>query len=180
MERIIAVLCVQKTTIYRGMPGVEVFDKARDARSWLGGSPAVFHPPCRAWSNKCAHQAKPEPGEKELGLYCAEQLKKWGGILEQPAHSRLFKAAGLPLPNEAGTAQLWTAVVLQEWWGYPTEKRTWLCFSRIPKKAVQIPIRLQLQNRGDRRRWQIMSKAQRSRTPKEFAEWLVATARKAL
>lgn len=38
---------------------------------------------------------------KELGLWCAEQVRKWGGILEQPAHSRLWEAAGLPRPGSA-------------------------------------------------------------------------------
>ena len=39
----------------------------------------VCHAPCRPWSAHCAHQAKPEPGEKELGPFCAEMLRKWGG-----------------------------------------------------------------------------------------------------
>ena len=64
----IAVLCVQKNNHYRGMEGVEVYDKQRDARTFPGGMPVVAHPPCRAWSAFCRHQAKPEPGEKALGL----------------------------------------------------------------------------------------------------------------
>lgn len=96
--RTVAVLCAARNSVYHEMEGVDVFDALRGARSFAGGMPVIAHPPCRAWSAYCAHQAKPAPGEKELGIWCAEQVRENGGVLEQPAHSRLFDAAKLPKP----------------------------------------------------------------------------------
>jgi hypothetical protein len=172
---IVAVLCVAAKSIYRSLPGVECYDLNRDVRTFAGGMPIVAHPPCRSWSAYCAHQAKPEPGEKELGPLCVEWLRKCGGVLEHPAHSRLFDACQLPKPCETQDG-LWTAEVLQSWWGDTRTKTTWLCFSRIRRRSVHFPIRLH-DPRGDRRRWQVMSRTQRSATHPALAEWLVGVAR---
>lgn len=172
----IAALCVSRNSIYKQIEGVEAYDQARGARTFPGGMPIVAHPPCRAWSAHCAHQAKPEPGEKELGLWCVEQVKQWGGVLEQPAHSRLWDAARLPKPGWTHTRDLWAMEVWQCWWGYSMRKATWLLFSKIHPMNVRTP--LQLHPRGnDRRREQLMSREQRSATTLEFAQWLVTTAR---
>ena len=172
---IVAVLCVAPKSIYRSMPSVECYDRNRDVRTFTGGMPVAAHPPCRSWSAYCAHQAKPLPGEKELGSLCVEWLRKCGGVLEHPAHSRLFDACQLPKPGNAKDG-LWTAEVLQSWWGDTRTKATWLCFSGIPRRSVRFPIRLH-DPQGDRRRWQVMSHTQRSATPPELATWLVGVAR---
>ena len=173
----VSVLCVAQNSFYKSLPGVDCYDFRRDARTFAGGTPVVAHPPCRAWSAFCSHQAKPAEGEKELGLWCCEQLRRWGGVLEHPAHSRLFAAAELPLPGET-RAHLWTVQVSQAWWGYPLRKATWLCFSGISKNLVNMPFRLHARG-NDRRREQCMSKNQRSQTMPAFAVWLVELARKA-
>ena len=172
----VAILCASPRSVYHGMGHVDVFDRNRDARTFVGGMPIVAHPPCRGWSSKCRHQAKPEPGERGLGIWCAEQVRQWGGVLEQPAHSHLWHAAGLPNPGR-GEPHSWSVEVWQAWWGYPMRKATWLYFSRISPKAVQYPFRLHPKG-GDRRAEQVMSKQQRSATTPEFAAWLVAMARK--
>lgn len=172
----VAVLCADQKSIYKSMVGVEAYDANRDARTFSGGMPVVAHPPCRSWSVFTRHQAKPEPGEAQLGLWCAEMLKQCGGILEQPAHSLLFHAAGLPKPGEPIIGDLWSLLVWQAWWGYPVRKATWLCFSRIDPNSVNTPFRLHAKG-ADRRREQLMSCNQRSRTVPAFAEWLVNTAR---
>ena len=174
--RRVAVLCAPRNSVYHTLPTVDVYDVLRDARMFQGGMPIVAHPPCRAWSAYCAHQAKPLPGEKELGLWCCEMLKQCGGVLEQPAHSRLFEAGGLPLPP-SGDAVLWSQQVDQWWWGDSRKKSTWLCFSGIPRESVAVPYALRATDTGDKRRWQVMSHNQRSATPVAFAAWLVAIAR---
>jgi len=171
----IAVLCVSKKSVYHGMKGVEAYDEERGARNFPGGMAVVAHPPCRAWSAYYAHQAKPEVGEKELGLWCVEQVNRWGGILEQPAHSRLWDAAKLPKPGWTHARDSWSMEVWQVWWGYPQLKRTWLYFANISPLDVRTP--LQLHSRGrDKRTWQLMSKTTRSKTFLPFAVWLVTTA----
>ncbi len=141
-----------------------------------GGLPVVAHPPCRAWSAKCAHQAKPPAGEKELGPLCVEWLNKCGGVLEHPAYSRLFDFCGIPKPGEPERRGLWSMSVDQSWFGSPITKRTWLVFSGIPRSAVELPFCLH-DGSQDHRKWQMMSKARRSLTPLNMAVWLVETAR---
>lgn len=178
MSEQIAALCVSAKSVYRTMENVVCYDKARDARTFAGGMPIVGHPPCRAWSAYCAHQAKPIPGEKDLGPFVVEWLKRCGGVLEHPAHSRLWAACGLPRPGLTARRDLWSAEVLQAWWGDTRTKTTWLCFFGISPNDVQWPLRLH-DPRGDRRRWQLMSSTQRSATNPEMAKWLVDVARKA-
>lgn len=179
----VAALCVGSTNAYSAIPGVEVFDKARDVRTWTGGAPVVAHPPCRAWSVRTRHQARPEPGEAELGLLCAHWLRLDGGVLEQPAHSHLFEAAGLPQPGQRRGA-LFTIAVDQAWWGLGIRKRTWLCLSGVdpgdldwPSGAAGLFGWVDHDASGDYRRWQVMSRRQRSVTVPAFARWLVQVAR---
>lgn len=176
--RPVAALCVAPNSGYKGMPLVDCYDKARDVRSFAGGMPVVAHPPCRTWSAYTAHQAKAPPGEKELWLLCAEWLRCEGGVLEHPAHSRLFEAARLPMPGQR-LGDLYTMLVWQAWWGYPMRKATWLCFSRVDVRELALPYRPHdsRSGEGDRRRQQVMSKHQRAATVPSFASWLVAAAR---
>ena len=174
--RTIAVLCAGSPSVYDEMPGVDVFGKKRDARTFDGGMPVVAHPPCRSWSAYCGHQAKPDVGERELARWCVDQVRRFGGVLEQPAHSRLWEAAGLPKPGETKDRNSWSVSVWQAWFGYPMRKATWLYFSGVDPNDVKAPLLLSAQL-FDRRREQVMSKRQRSATPIAFAEWLVAIAR---
>jgi hypothetical protein len=172
----VAVLCAARNSIYKQMDSVEVYDIRRDVRTFSGGMPIVGHPPCRSWSAFCRHQAKPLPGEKELAPFVVEHLRKCGGVMEHPAHSKLWDALNLPKPGERERDGLWTLWVKQYWWGDVRTKNTWLLFSGIDVWTVQTPFRLH-EPKGDRRRWQVMSKHQRSATVPAFAEWLVDTAR---
>lgn len=170
----IAALCVSRNSIYKTLPGVDCYDMDRDVRTFNGGVPIVAHPPCRAWSAYCAHQAKPLPGEKELAPMCVNLLKQNGGVLEHPAHSRLWQALDLPRPGETRDG-LWCIQVNQSWWGDTRTKKTWLLFSGVDKGDVVLPFALHNAN-GDRRRWQVMSKIQRAATCEPLARWLVEIA----
>ena len=162
---------------FRAAAGVECFDINRDARTFACDKSAVAMPPCRSWSAYCAHQAKPLPGQKELGPLCVDFLRRCGGVLEHPAHSRLFDYCGLPKPGSTTLREIWSMEVSQAWWGDTRTKTTWLSFFNILPVDVQIPFRLHVSH-GDRRRWQVMSTTQRSATCPAFAEWLVGVARK--
>lgn len=174
----VAALCVARNSVYHTMAGVEAYDLDRDARTFPGGMPVVAHPPCRGWSAFTGHQAKPAAGERELGIWCAEQVRACGGILEQPAHSRLWAAAGLPKPGDLSDESCWSLEVWQAWWGYPMKKSTWLLFVGIDPSQVDCPLKLHPRG-GDRRHWQIMKGRPHSRaaTHPAFAEWLVRHAR---
>lgn len=175
----VAVLCAARNSVYHQMLGLDVYDASRGARSFQGGMPVVAHPPCRSWSAYCAHQAKPAEGERDLALWCVEQVRTWGGVLEQPAHSRLWEAAGIPRPGiRQPVGAPFSVCVWQAWWGYPMRKSTWLYFVNVAPSDVQPPLLLHAPG-ADRRREQVMSKNQRAATTPAFAEWLVAIARRA-
>jgi hypothetical protein len=183
--RTVAALCVAPKSIYHQIPGVECYDINRDCRTFPGGMPVVTHAPCRPWSAYTSHQAKFTQEEKDLGPWCVDQLLQNGGVFEHPAHSRLFDACGLPKPfnrtdgmKRGYRSPLWSMEVWQCWWGYPMRKATWLVFCGVDPKNVRLPFSLHPRG-SDRRREQVMSHQQRSKTTRAFAEWLVEVARTA-
>lgn len=177
----IAVLCAARKSIYKTFPECDVYDIDRDARTFDGGKPVIAHPPCRLWSAYCAHQAKskdPE-AERDLGRWCVAQVRQWGGVLEQPAHSRLWDECGIPKSEWTMPGHEWSTEVPQYWFGDTREKNTWLFFCGLkPADLPEMPFRLKPEG-GDRRIWQLMSsKNQRERTPLAFAQWLVECAKR--
>jgi hypothetical protein len=112
----------------------------------------------------------------DLGLWCAEQIQEHGGVLEHPAHSRLFEAAGLPLPNRSAHPFLYTIVVEQFWFGFKTRKLTWLCIAGVPRHQLPaIPLRLVASSHA---RQSGGSSQSRSRSMPAFAEFLCHVARR--
>jgi hypothetical protein len=175
--RRVAALCVAPRSIYHQLPGVDAYDSNRDVRTFRDPIPIVAHPPCRLWSAHTRHQAKAPPAERELALICVDHLRRNGGILEHPAHSRLFAYAGLPLPGQR-RGDLFTVAIHQSMFGTITRKRTWLCLAWLDPRTLMLP-HLPHDSRAadDFRAWQLLSHAQRSATPEPLARWLVHYAR---
>jgi hypothetical protein len=94
----VSVLFARKDSVYKAIPGTDVYDIDRDARNYNGNFPVVAHPPCRAWG-RLKGFAKPRPDEKQLAFFAIDQVRRNGGILEHPAYSSLWAAAGLPRPG---------------------------------------------------------------------------------
>lgn len=46
----VAALFVETGGCYYGLPGVDPWDEARDARNYRGPHPVVCHSPCQRWS----------------------------------------------------------------------------------------------------------------------------------
>ena len=177
----IAILFARSDSNYKSLPECDVWDAQRDARGWPGGSPLVAHPPCRAWG-RLRHFAKPGPDEKALALWAVEQVRKYGGVLEHPVGSTLWKAAALPLPGLSDGWGGWTLVVNQHWWGHRAEKATLLYIVGCPPKALPpIPYRMDepthvVQSRKRSGSRPHISKSEREHTPIDFARWLVTLA----
>lgn len=171
----VAALYVRRDSHYKAIPGVECYDADRDARNYAGPWPVVAHPPCRAWSRLRAF-AKPAPGEPELALLAVDQVRRYGGILEHPASSALWPAAGLPDPRSLGYDDHagFTLAIDQAWLGHRARKRTWLYIVGLNRSELPaFPLRLgealgTVHNQSAR---------QRELTPPEMASWLVACAR---
>ncbi len=143
--------------------------------------PVIAHPPCRAWG-KLKHFAKPVPGEKELALFAVDMVRNWGGVLEHPAYSTLWKTCNLPTGRERDQYGGFTLCVDQCWFGHKAQKKTWLYIvgcnpSDIPPYPITFDYPLYVINSSKRikeGKRQEVSKAEREHTPVALACWLIA------
>lgn len=180
----VAALFVRTDSIYKRMDGVDCWDIERDALTWLGGWPVVAHPPCRSWG-RLRQFAQPRDGERDLGPWAVEQVRKFGGVLEHPAESTLFAHCGIPrpgrFPDDYGG---WSMEIEQFHFGHRAEKATWLYVVGCdPEDLPPIPEREGRATHCVRPtrsypRLPSITKAEREHTPLALAEWLVELARR--
>jgi len=170
----VAALYVETGGTYFGLPGVDPWDEARDARLYDGPFPVVAHPPCNRWSRLSAGRLRGQDG----GCFASAlvSVRTYGGALEHPAHSQAWPAFGLSRPHGPGWERVlgetgWVCEVDQSLWGYPARKPTWLYFvgERPPKMPAHYP-------RHSRSCADVWSR-KRSRTPEAFRDVLLAMAR---
>jgi hypothetical protein len=191
---IVAVLFARADSVYKTLPGCDVWDIERDARTWPGGSSVVAHPPCRAWG-RLRHFAKPRQDEKDLARFAVAQVRRFGGVLEHPESSQLWPDQKLPNPGERDEFNGWTLPVHQYAWGHRAQKKTLLYVvgcepSDVPRMPLVLGtadcvIRLDKRRpdgthirKGDHDWKQPLGPAEREGTPKAFAEWLVELAKR--
>ena len=131
----IAALFVQRDGCYYGLPDVDPWDEERDARTYPGPHPVVAHPPCARWCQLAGlneHRYGLKRGD-DGGCFesALDSVRRWGGVLEHPAHTHAWAAFGLPRPHANGGWQRallggWVCHVEQSHWGHPARKATWL------------------------------------------------------
>jgi hypothetical protein len=168
----------------------------RDARLYEGPWPVVAHPPCGPWGN-LRHMRVPNRERRVQDADCGprafEQVRKWGGVLEQPRGSKLFEECGAPAPGEKPDA--WggfSICVAQVDWGHLARKKTWLyfvaCAPEGPMPSPRQPTHWVSGGRLHDRKGsggvvppgiKVCSAQQRRRTPVAFAEWLIQIAKQA-
>ena len=127
------ILFCTSDSIYKKM-GHDVFDAKRDALTWMGTEACIYHPPCRLWS-RLKKFSTADPSEKYLALWSVNKVRSYGGLLEHPAYSELFKFMNLPLPgfsDEFG----FTVEIDQFNYGHLCRKRTWLYICGIDRSVV--------------------------------------------
>lgn len=193
----VAVLFARQDSTYKTLPGVDVYDIDRDARTFQGGMPVVAHPPCRAWG-RLSHMAKPRPDEKDLARWAVAQLRQYGGVLEHPNGSKLWADQQLPAPGApADQYGGWTLGISQHWWGHRAEKKTLLYIvgcrpNDIPDlpsislgSGTHVIAQDTRKGNGGRRLqkgdlgWRpFVTHAEREHTPPKLAAWLVELARR--
>lgn len=184
----VAVLYARQDSIYKTIPGCDVFDIDRDARTFQGGIPIVAHPPCRAWGS-LRGLAKPAPGEKELARSAVHLIRTWGGVLEHPRLSRLWPDMGLPMSGKRDAFGGFSIGIDQFFWGHRAQKRTLLYVVGCePRDIPEFPLALGdaprvVTNRKGLRAGMPgfrteLTKAEREHTPPLLAEWLVELARR--
>jgi hypothetical protein len=140
---VVAALFVSSRGPYCGLPDVDLWDEARDARQYSGPYPVVAHPPCERWGrywhggpSARVRRVKGDDG----GCFAAalDAVRRFGGVLEHPAASSAWQAFGLVRPPRAGG---WIASVLDDGWtccvdqgryGHRAQKATWLYAVGVP------------------------------------------------
>jgi hypothetical protein len=134
---LIAALYVETDGTYYGLPDVEPWDEARDARLYDGPWPVVAHPPCAAWSSYAASREAcfGLPAGEDGGCFASAlaAVQRFGGVLEHPARSKAWRAFNLPRPQRR---QGWSKTLLGEWvaevdqaaYGHRLHKPTWLYY----------------------------------------------------
>lgn len=142
----IAALYVETGGCYFGLPGVDPWDEARDARQYDGTWPVVAHPPCQRWG-RFFHDSTRKPHQYTLGDDggCFKEallaVRQWGGVLEHPADSKAWDHFNLNRPKRgegwvsADFFGGYTCYVEQGHYGHDSRKPTWLyaCHTELPE-----------------------------------------------
>lgn len=128
----IAALFVETRGCYFGLPGVDPYDKARDARRYAGPWPVVAHPPCQRWGAFATWHGGTIGADNGCFAAALSAVNRFGGVIEHPAYSRAWRHFGLPVPDPAGWRRdlfgSHVCAVEQGHYGYPARKATWLYY----------------------------------------------------
>lgn len=177
----VAALYVATGGCYFGLPDVDPWDAERDARLYAGPHPVVAHPPCATWG-VFARQGKTLRGlGEDDGCFASAlaSVRKWGGVLEHPAHSSAWHAHGLVQPLMAGGWYVagdgigWTCTVEQGWYGHEAPKPTWLYACGVELPSLRWGHRRMVSNFNN------LSSRKRAATPLPFRDVLLSIARSA-
>lgn len=133
----VAALYVETNGCYFGLPGVDPWDEARDARTYAGPHPVVAHPPCQRWGRY--HGGSPRKPRQyfkgdDKGCFFAAlwAARTFGGVLEHPKDSFAWEFFGLQAPPAGGgwwradTMGGSVSCVFQGHYGHLAGKPTWL------------------------------------------------------
>lgn len=185
----VAALFVETNGCYFGLPDVDPWDRARDARLYTGPHPVVAHPECRKWISLAALNFKRWGGEhnrpgNDGGCFASalNSVQTWGGVLEHPAGSRAWPAFGLAAPRGRGWQAVgpgeWVAEVWQSAYGHRARKRTWLyAVTRCPPELDTRAVPGVAQVGWFDRIKPTLSKREASATPIPFRDLLLSIAR---
>lgn len=140
-QQTVAALFVETGGAYYGLPGVDPWDEARDARRYDGPYPVVAHPPCQRWGKLWAGQPLfiKRTGIRKIkgddgGCFEAalEAVRTFGGVIEHPWGSHAWAHFGVNKPPREGgwiAADFlggWTCCVEQGRYGHYARKPTLL------------------------------------------------------
>lgn len=147
MKTVVA-LYVETYGAYFGLPGVDPWDEARDARLYDGPHPVVAHPPCQRWGRYWGGAPR-KPHQYRLGAdggcfaAALTAVRNFGGVLEHPKDSHAWAWFGLMKPPSTGgwvradAYDGWTCCVDQGRYGHFANKMTWL-YAVAPFEALPV------------------------------------------
>lgn len=179
----------------------DCWDEKRDARLYAGSNPVVAHPPCERWGRlwwSARHKGLGKGDDGGCFASAIETLRRVGGVLEHPEASHAFDRFDIHRPR---TGHRWTRSLLRpdEWvtsidqlpYGHRARKRSWLVVVGVGPEFLPAlqwehdmkPSAWVTSGRGGytptergAHRVELMGKVERKRTPRPFAELLIAIA----
>ena len=165
------VLFARKDSIYKTFPECDVWDAERDVRNYeLTGRPVICHPPCRIWSRfwkRSLECGKYDPMEHMWPWWCIDLIDRYGGVLEHPVTSKLWKKHK-------------PFVVDQYWFGHRAQKRTGLYINgNVPPYPFKLGIAEYKvvsdagYKTGLRQKYKRIKPSEIDQTPPDFAKWLI-------
>jgi hypothetical protein len=179
---LIAALYVETGGVYYGLPDVDPWDEARDARLYDGPWPVVAHPPCAAWCRWSWLRERDGFGRRceDGGMVRAalDAVRRYGGILEHPADSLAWSYFGLPEPLGPEwqlTTAGWVVAVDQADYGLRAHKPTWLLYVGADPTPLVATHDATNAKPGPKH----LHSGHRHRTPPAFRDALLAMARTA-
>lgn len=135
----VAALYVDPNGPYFGRDDVDPWPKERDAKAYDGPHPVVAHPDCGPWS-KLRHMCTKQ--DESCGKRAVLQVQEFGGVLEHPAHSKLWEYYDLPGPDDATDHHGGRTYAVEQCdWGHKCRKPTWLYVVRVDQQWVMRKLR---------------------------------------
>jgi hypothetical protein len=179
----ISVLFAMKDSVYNKIAGLDVWDKERDASTFPGGNVIIAHPPCAQWG-RMRGLAHDRPIEKSFGPLSINLVRRFGGIVEHPTASTLWKHCSVPMPGSKDKFGGFTICIDQFWFGHLAKKNTILYIVGCNERDLPvIPLRFDCIEytigTGKKKvtSKKCVSKRDRSATPLELANWLLEAAK---
>lgn len=87
----VAVLWTCRNSKYVDLyPAVDLWGIGRDANTYNGPYPVICHPPCGPWGKLKWNSRE----SRHHGINAVAFADRWGGVVEQPLGSELFKLHG--------------------------------------------------------------------------------------
>ena len=144
----VAALYVEKDGAYFGLPDIDPWDEARDARLYTGPHPVIAHPPCQRWGRYATGSPR-KPAQYRVGedggcfAAALTSVRNYGGVLEHPKDSIAWDWFGLMKPPPTGGWIMadsfggWTCCVDQGFYGHFSNKRTWLYAAGVDLPSLE-------------------------------------------
>lgn len=136
----IPVLFTESDSNYKLFENFDAYDVERNAFTYSDRLPLVAHPPCRLFSRLRKFSTAPAQ-EKKCAFFALSKIRQFGGILEHPRSSLLWKTGNFDLSGNVDNYGGFLRSVNLSWFGYPCEKKTMLYFVGIsPGQLPEFPL----------------------------------------
>lgn len=172
------VLFAQVQSTYKEL-NCDVYDIERNALTCTRLEAAIYHPPCRTWG-RLYKLSNWVAGEHWLAVWSVVRIWKYGGVLEHPAGSKLWKLMRLPLPVSGTDIRGGFSISIDQFWfGHKCKKNTWIYIKGCELNDIPvIPLNFNLithciSSTSSRSGLLEVSKKWREKTPVELAKWLI-------